>query len=299
MTQKNIILGVAFISLTLACVACLRLDSNLYNNSEKITAYKFDAYEGGEVALPPSYDIPMSRVSLHTFRSDDNGNIAKIYGIYIGDTTTIATDTVILYAHGNKYHMDLYWQRMKLLANVGGKNHYGVLAFDYRGYGLSEGVPTESGMYADADACMQWLKSKGLTNNRFVFYGFSLGTACATELTANPRTLTPSKLILEAPFASAAVMANDAAVIALPVSYITNLKIDNAEEIKKVQQPLLWLHGTDDDFVRIATHGEVVFKNYKGIKGVPVRVKGANHSDVPTIMGFDNYIKTILTFLRG
>ena len=39
--------------------------------------------------------------------------------------------------------MDFYWQRAKLLANVGGKNRFGVMYLDYRGYGLSEGVPID------------------------------------------------------------------------------------------------------------------------------------------------------------
>jgi alpha/beta superfamily hydrolase len=193
--------------------------------------------------------------------------------------------------------LDLYWNRIKLLANIGQKHRFGVLAFDYRGYGMSEGEPTESGMYADADACIKWLKAKGLTGDRLVFYGFSMGTACATKLTAEPRTLRPGKLILEAPFASAAVIAADAAVLNLPGSFLTDLKINNAEEIKSVQQPFLWIHGVEDDFVRMATHGEVVFKNYKGVKGVPVRVEGANHSTVPKTMGYPNYSKTMLDFL--
>ena len=48
--------------------------------------------------------------------------------------------------------MDSYWQRTKLLANVGGTNNYGVMTFDYQGYGLSSGTPSEAGMYDDADA---------------------------------------------------------------------------------------------------------------------------------------------------
>ena len=295
-------LPASFLTLLLACLlgatACLRLDGNLYNKL-KTEKYLFDAYEGAELEkLDASYAIAPDKLMQLSLPSDDNGSKAQIAAFYLGDTARIKTDTIILYAHGNKYHLDLYWQRIKLLANMGGKHHFGVLAFDYRGYGMSEGEPTETGMYADADACMQWLKAKGLTGKRLVFYGFSLGSACATELTANPRTLRPEKLILESPFASADVMAADAAVLNLPGSFITNLKIDNAEEIKKVQQPLLWLHGTDDDFLQIATHGELVFKNYHGTRGTAVRVQGAHHGDIPTIMGYKNYMKIVEDFLK-
>ena len=70
----------------------------------------------------------------------------KIHAVYLGNIADIATDTIILYCHGNRDHLDFYWPRIKLLANVGGKNRYGVLAMDYRGFGLSEGPATEEGM---------------------------------------------------------------------------------------------------------------------------------------------------------
>jgi alpha/beta superfamily hydrolase len=295
MKKTVLFLSIAFAMASLT--ACLRLDGNLYNKL-KVDKYLFDAYEGAELEiLDASYAIAPSNQTQISIESNDNGSKANIAAIYVGDMSKIATDTVILYAHGNKYHLDLYWQRVKLLANMGKKHRFGVLAFDYRGFGMSEGEPSESGMYADADACMAWLKSKGLTSDRLIMYGFSLGSACGTELTAKPRTLTPSKLILEAPFGSAAVMAADAAVLNLPGTFVTDLKIDNAEEIKSVQQPLLWLHGIEDDFLRIETHGEVVFKNYKGRKGVPVRVEGAKHSTIPKTMGYPNYMKTVLDFI--
>ena len=294
--MKNILfLSSALIAMSLT--ACLRLDGNLYNKL-KVDKYLFDAYEYAELdKLDASYAIAPDKFLQFTVPSDDNGSKANIAAFYLGDTSRIKTDTIILYAHGNKYHLDLYWQRIKLLANMGKKHRFGVLAFDYRGYGMSEGDPTETGMYADADACMQWLKARGLTGDRLVFYGFSLGSACATELTAQPRTLRPNKLILESPFGSASVMAADAAVLNLPSSAITDLKIDNAEEIKKVQQPFLWLHGVDDDFLRMETHGEVVFKNYNGTKGVPRRIVGANHSTIPKTMGYKDYMQTLVDFI--
>ena len=78
----------------------------------------------------------------------------KIYAVYIGNVNTINTDTVIMYCHGNKSQMDYYWQRAKLLANVVGKNNYGVLMIDYRGYGMSEGDSSEEGMYTDVDTVL-------------------------------------------------------------------------------------------------------------------------------------------------
>jgi alpha/beta superfamily hydrolase len=280
--------------------SCLRLDSNLYN-SEQIDFYQLDSYTGErEIAdLPAEYNISPALVHQFSFISNDDGEEAKIYGIYLGDTLKIATDTVIMYCHGNKHHIDLYWNRAKLLANVGGKNRCGVLIIDYRGFGMSEGESTESGMYADVDAALAWLKSKGLTNDRLALYGFSLGSAPATELTAHPRSMTPHWLLLESPFANAEVMVQDASQLALPASYFTNLSINNAEEIELVQQPFYWLHGVDDDFLNIETHGQVVFDHYQGSYKEAHKIEGGVHNDVPRAMGYANYTESILSFLKN
>jgi hypothetical protein len=203
-----------------------------------------------------------------------------------------------MYCHGNKDHLDFYWPRAQLLANTVKKNNYGVLMIDYRGYGLSEGKPTESALYNDVDAGLQWLKSKGLTDQRLVMYGFSMGSAPATKLTAEPRSMKPSKLILEAPFASAEAMVQDASALALPGSFATDLKLNNADLIKNVQQPFMWLHGTEDHFLNMTTQGEVVYNNYKGTYKEAHRVPGAGHSSVPVYFTFQSYLQALGSFIR-
>lgn len=280
--------------------SCMRLDSNLFNGDTTITDYKFDGFAKGELSElynNATYAIPDSMIHVFTLASDDNGSSATVYVEFIGNINTINTDTVILFCHGNKWHMDNYWNRTKLFANIGGKNRFGVMTFDYRGYGKSTGTPTESSMYANGDACLKWLQSKGLTSNRLIIYGYSLGSATATELTANPRTLTPHKLCLESPFSSTEAMTSDASGISLPSSYVTNIKIDNIGKIKKVNQPLLWMHGVSDDFLKIETHGQAVYNNYRGVKGKAVKVPGAVHNNVPKVLGYDIYLQTLLDFI--
>jgi len=291
--KKLIYIFIAFLS-----ASCLRLDDNLFNADNSIESYQLDNYTGEvDFTLDDSYKIPESLIHVFQLTSDYNGDQKNIYAIYIGDMANIATDTVIMYCHGNKDHMDFYWQRAKLLAHVGGKNRYGVLMIDYRGYGLSEGESSEQSIYADVHAALKWLEKQGLTNERFMMYGFSLGSAPTCQLTANPTCLVPSKVILEAPFASAEVMVQDASGLSLPASYFTNYTIDNAEEIKKISQPLMWLHGTNDNFLNIKTHGEVVYKNHGGTSKNAQRISGADHGDVPLVMGFTAYTDSIASFI--
>ena len=168
---------------------------------------------------------------------------------------------------------------------------------DYRGFGMSEGKPTEKGLYADVDAGLKWLKNYGLTDDRLVIYGFSMGSAPATKLSAEPRSMKPCKLMLESPFASAEVMVQDGSGLALPGTFVTDLKIDNAEEIKSVQQPFFWIHGVEDDFLKITTHGEVVYANYMGPYKEAHRIPNAGHSTIPTTMGFQLYSNAVGDFI--
>jgi pimeloyl-ACP methyl ester carboxylesterase len=279
-----------------------RLDGFLFNNS-KIESYLLDDYTGDKpFELDASFNIPSDLVHLFSYPIVDNGKTLLVYAIYIGDLNTINQDTVILYCHGNRDHMDFYWNRQKLLAHIGGKNRYGVLSFDYPGFGMSEGTPTEENMYLATAGALNWLQTKGMENERLIAYGYSLGSAPATKIAANPNefSLCPKILILENPFASAEVMVQSSSGLSFPGSYFTNIKIANAEEIKKVNQPFLWMHGTDDTFLTLQAHGQVVYNNYSGIRGKAVIVEGATHDGVlgiPMVLGFENYLNTIFEFI--
>jgi pimeloyl-ACP methyl ester carboxylesterase len=291
---------ILFFALAITGSSCLRLDSMLYNTTDKLERYERDNYTGEQdFILDETYKIQDSMIHEFTLASQAPGESSPttIYAVYLGDINRINTDTVILYCHGNKWHMDFYWQRAKLLAHTGSKHRYGVLMLDYRGFGRSEGTPTEEGLYADVEAAMNWLKTNGLSNARLVVYGFSMGSAPAVELSAHPRSMRPSKIILEAPFGSAAVMGEDGTQLAMPGSYFTNLKIDNAEEIKLCNQPLLWMHGTADNFLNYTTHGQVVFDNSKGNPKYSYLVSGADHGDVPVVAGFSAYNNRLLEFI--
>lgn len=279
---------------------CLSLDDQLFNNT-KITEYRFDRY-GGEVdfRLHDSYDIPDSLLHLFTLASQayNENTSTAIYALYIGDLSRIATDTVILYCHGNRDHMDFYWPRAQLLANVGGKNRYGVMMIDYRGFGMSDGKATEEALYADVDAALQWLKSKGLKKDRLILYGFSLGCAPATRISARQYSLKPAKLLLEAPFASPEVMVQDGSGLSLPGAFFTSFTLNNAEEIKRVDQPFFWIHGEADDFLNIDTHGQLVYNHYLGSYREAHRIHGAGHSSIQTTLGIQQYLDAVGAFLQ-
>lgn len=283
------------------------LDDNLFNPS-KLTEYKLDDYGGTvDFKLDPDFDIPDS--SIHIFpiwsKTENETDSTKIWAIYIGNfkktgnTEMIGNrDSIIVYFHGNKDHMDFYWQRAKLLAHTGGKLNYSVLMIDYRGYGMSDGKSTEETMYADADAAISWLRRKGATTQKFGIYGFSLGCAAATYTTLYlPNNYKPFCIALEAPFASVATLVNDGAALNIDPLFFSTFKCDNNERIKKIQQPFYWMHGTKDKFLPIETNGEVLFKNYTGTISEAQRVDGADHNNVPQTIGFKKYNELFYSFI--
>lgn len=297
--MKNFIYFLVIVTLVSACRK--RLDDFLFNNDNSITAYELDNYTGRTTLdVGSEYHVEDSMISVFQFPIISEGENLNISAIYVGELSQIATDTVILYCHGTADHNDFYWPRQKLYASLGSKHRFGVLMIDYPGYGLSEGKPTEQNMYDATNGALKWLKSQGLTNDRLILFGFSLGTAPTCEVAGNATNfeMQPSKIILEAPFASAEVLVQDAALLAMPGSYFVNVKIDNAEEIKKVNVPLLWIHGEADSFLSIHTHGEIVYTNYQGPSKTAVRVPGGDHEDTPFIMGYSNYLAEILHFIE-
>ena len=286
---------IVFLIIVFGLTGCIKLNDIAFYN-EAITDYLLDDYNTDlDFKLDSTYNVQ----NIHEFSVNSNG--FDIAAIYIGELSDIDTDTIILYCHGQTRHMDHYWQRAKLLANCGGKERYGVLMFDYRGYGKSEGTPTEQGIYEDVRAAYQWLLNEGASSQRIIIYGFSLGSAPATDLAAYGMSNEfPIKLILESPFASTDFIAQESTLIEVSASYITELEFDNAEKIKLVDQPLMWMHGIEDDYVAI-TNGEAIISNYSGVDSTYVRVEGANHGQdgVPQTMGYQNYLNAVQEFIES
>ncbi|MEA3496341.1 MAG: alpha/beta hydrolase [Bacteroidota bacterium] len=282
--------------------SCLRIDDMAFLNDNSITEYLLDDYKGEtELVLPSQYDIADDMLTFVSFESKLEGESEPkaIAGLYIGELDSIFTDTIILYCHGQTDHMDYYWARAKLLANCGGKNRYGVLMFDYRGYGLSEGSPSEDGMNADVSAALNWLKQHAAKNKQVIIYGFSLGSAPATYAAAFYDDFKPNKLILESPFSSAENLTQESTMINVQAEFLTDLKLENAEMIKDVDQAFMWFHGVEDDYIAIS-NGELIYNNYKGIYKEAHPVEGAKHGKdgVPQTLGFDEYLDIVNDFIE-
>lgn len=179
----------------------------------------------------------------------------------------------ILYLHGNGSELG----RDHAIHEGFVRHGYSVLAIDYRGYGLSAGVTTEAGLYADARAALAYLREvHHVPAGRVIVYGFSLGGGPATDLAAQAPV---AGLVLQSTFTSAfAVETSCGAALLAPFDYFRN-----RSKLDRVSCPLLLFHGKLDGVIPLA-HGQALAAAARS----PVRtewVDGANHSDLPDLLG--------------
>lgn len=284
---------IVFILSFLIFASCQDLDTRLFNGKQ-LDEYQYDEYETDTDPLPEDYDLLPNE--LHPFEVESDG--FSIYGVYVGDINTIDEDTVIVYCHGNSTHLDAYFQRVMMLYNAGQKSQYGIAVFDYKGFGKSEGQPTEDGLIDDTNAVLQYLKNLGLTDERTIIYGFSLGSIPAVAISAEPSSiLHPSKLILEAPIGSIDAMSSDGSGLSMPSSFFTYNNTDNIEKIKEVEQPFLLIHGVHDDFLSFSSHGEPIYIKYEGKFRDSIQVWNGNHGDIPYVYGIEKYVDRMYQFV--
>lgn len=120
-----------------------------------------------------------------------------------------------------------------------------VFAFDYRGYGRSEGRPSENGTYLDAQAAHAWLRQRGFAGTNILVYGESLGGGVASELALRE---TCGGLILEKTFTS---LPDIGAEIFpwLPVRTLGSIRYDTRGKLPRIHVPLLILHSRDDSLI--------------------------------------------------
>lgn len=269
--------------------------------SEKLDVYEFENYDFSinGIGLPDSMFADPSNYTEVTMTSFDAANETsyEIHGVFIGDMNTITSDTIILYLHGQSLHMDAYFDRASLLANLGGKYNYSVFMIDYRGYGRSEGSSTEQGLYEDGNAAIDWLISQGADQNKTFCYGFSLGAIPTIDRAAYRDDFKFRKIILESPLASVENLVHNSTLLGMSPGFVTTLEFPNAEKIKDVTAPLLWIHGVEDDYISI-DNGELIYANHPGTEKAALRVPVANHADIPQIMGFESYLEEVLSFMR-
>ncbi len=198
----------------------------------------------------PARDFAMTPDQLHLPYEDVHINVTaneRIHGWFFpaDHCDPGATRPVVLFCHGNAGNISHRLETAEFLLDLG----VDVLLFDYRGYGGSDGSPSESNAYADAEACYRWLTDeKSYDPKQIVIFGRSLGGAVAADLALRH----PCRgLILESTLTSVADMAER--VFPLPlVRHLVRYRFNTADKVGRVSCPILVTHSPADELVPYA-----------------------------------------------
>ncbi len=202
--------------------------------------------------------------------------------------------TTLLWLHGNAGNIGNRVDNIAVLNRLTG---LGVLIIDYRGYGLSEGRPSENGIYLDAEAAFKYLTADiGLDPAEdVVLFGRSLGVGVAAEMATRHAVRC---VILESGFTSVNGMASATrpswmAKLLLP---LIDARYDTLSKMSRIKSPVMVVHGEQDEIVPFSMAREL-YDAASEPKRIYV-VRGAMHNDVYE-RGGPAYFKALNDFIAG
>ena len=169
-----------------------------------------------------------------------------------------------------------------------------VLALEYRGYGHSEGKPSEAGLYLDADAAYQFLiNTKRLAPKSILPFGQSLGTTVAADLAARRQV---GGLILEAPLPSASRAAGKIFWFLPGLSLLVRSQFNTIAKLKKVTVPIMVVQCTHDPVLPFE-FGQEVYNAAPSPKRF-LRIEGECHEE-STLIAPVEYRSMLRQFLAS
>lgn len=152
---------------------------------------------------------------------------------------------VFVISHGNAGNIG---DRYEMGEYVNQEFEANVLMYDYRGYGRSEGEPSESGLYSDLRGALRYVHSRGYAPDEVYLIGQSLGAAVTVDVAAQEPV---AGVILEAPPTSAGAVARWH-MFSIPVDLVMRARFDSLSKIHNVRAPIAIVHAKADPVVPFA-----------------------------------------------
>ncbi len=203
-------------------------------------------------------------------------------------------DDTLVWFHGNAANISNRVYNIMLLYQHVGAN---VFIFDYRGYGRSDGKPSEKGLYSDGEGVLEYLRSRDdIDHDRLVLFGRSLGGCIVAELAMAHRV---KAVILESSFTSVDAMARynrPAIAFFIPSRLLIKSRFDSIKKMPLIRSPVMVVHGDKD--VTVPIHmGRELFNAANEPKRF-YEIKGATHDDTH-IVGGEAYFKALRDFIEN
>ena len=220
----------------------------------------------------------------HFFTAGDG---VRLHGWWCRRIDAPPNEPVLLFFHGNAGNLS---HRAELLIELATRTPAGVFVVGYRGYGRSEGRPSEDGLYLDARAAWKHItEENGVGAERIVIFGKSLGGAVAVDLAMD---VDAAGLIVESSFTSVADMAG--AHYPFVPKFMIRTRMDSVGKITGVSYPKLFIHSRDDRVVPYRL-GRALYEAAPEPKRFH-EVVGSGHNET-WIVGGDPYFKALSDFI--
>jgi len=151
-------------------------------------------------------------------------------------------DFTVLFCHGNGGNIFHRLDSINIFHNLG----LNCFIFDYRGYGNSEGKPSEEGTYLDVMAAYEWLtKAKETSADNIIVFGRSLGGSIAAQLASK---VSPCALVVEGTFTSYVDIGKKFYPY-MPVRWFARFSYRTIDYIKNVHCPVMFVYSRNDEVV--------------------------------------------------
>ena len=147
----------------------------------------------------------------------------------------------LIFFHGNAGSLENRIHKLNHFKDM----NVNFLIIAWRGFSGNSGEPSENGLYKDGKSAIDWLIKKGISEQKLILYGESLGTGVAVHLAQNRNF---SGVILETPFTSM-IDAAKTFYPYIPVKLLLKDKFENYKKIKNINSPILIMHGEADQIV--------------------------------------------------
>lgn len=189
----------------------------------------------------------------------------------------------ILFSHGNAVDLG---QMSSFYLGLGSRLNCNIFSYDYSGYGVSSGKPSEKNLYADIDAAWHALRTRyGISPENIILYGQSIGTVPTVDLASRYEV---GAVILHSPLTSGMR-------VAFPNTRRTWFfdAFPSIDKVPKVTSPVLVIHGTDDEVIDFS-HGLAIYERCpRAVE--PLWVEGAGHNDVELYGQYLDRLKQFVT----
>ncbi len=213
----------------------------------------------------------------------------RLHGWHMPHSNNAPRNPVWLILHGNGGNISV---RLDQYKEIHRRHAAAIIAFDYRGYGQSEGQPSETGLYADALAAYEYTR-KLYPDEKIIVFGRSMGGAVASQLAS---VVAPAALILEASISSMPEIIKERApwLRYFPLGLISSASFKTTKYVSGGTVPKLIFHGDSDQTVSYR-HSERIFEAASYPKQLKIIANG-NHDGLD-LVDPDEYHSVVNQFL--